>query len=147
MASTLLEHTREAHEEVERLERAIVIDFRTEAVTHKERLLQNHRVNRMLDETAKKSKKLVRFTSAKMYRPARKAGSKMTPPRVWVCNPFNPLCRIIDIISPRLPDCRPRPERLPILRRCVSLPRIFRPSRKKTTKTGGAQPCSISLLT
>mmetsp|Transcript_12726 Transcript_12726/g.30935 ORF Transcript_12726/g.30935 Transcript_12726/m.30935 type:complete len:500 (-) Transcript_12726:510-2009(-) len=58
MASTLLEHTREAHEEVERLERAIVIDFRTEAVTHKERLLQNHRVNRMLDETAKKSKKL-----------------------------------------------------------------------------------------
>lgn len=60
MASTLLEQTREAHEEVERLERAIVGDFKTEAVTHKERLLQNHRVNRMLDEMVKKTKRLVR---------------------------------------------------------------------------------------
>lgn len=56
----MLEQTREAHEEVERLERAIVADFKTEAVTHKERLLQNHRVNRMLDEMVTKTKRLVR---------------------------------------------------------------------------------------
>ena len=60
MASTLLEQTREMHEEVERLERAIVSDFKTEAVTHKERLLQNHRVNRMLDEMVTKTKRMVR---------------------------------------------------------------------------------------
>ena len=61
MASTLLEQTQEMHEEVERLERAIVSDFKTqEAVTHKERLLQNHRVNRMLDEMVTKTKRLVR---------------------------------------------------------------------------------------
>ena len=38
MASTLLERTRESHEEIERLERAVCADFRHEAVTHKERL-------------------------------------------------------------------------------------------------------------
>lgn len=58
MSSTLLEQTRQAHEEVERLERQIVADFKTEAITHKERLLQNHRVNRMLDDMASKSKRL-----------------------------------------------------------------------------------------
>ena len=34
MASTLLEQTREAHEECERLERFIVSDLKTEAITH-----------------------------------------------------------------------------------------------------------------
>mmetsp|Transcript_32269 Transcript_32269/g.79679 ORF Transcript_32269/g.79679 Transcript_32269/m.79679 type:complete len:502 (-) Transcript_32269:373-1878(-) len=57
--STLLEHTRAAHEECERLERAVVADFRgNEAVTHKDRLAQNHRVNRMLDEQVVKTKRL-----------------------------------------------------------------------------------------
>jgi len=60
MASTLLERTRESHEEIERLERAICADFRNEAVTHKERLAQNHRVRSMLDDMADKSKRLVR---------------------------------------------------------------------------------------
>ena len=58
MASTLLEQTREALEETERLERQIVADFKTEAITHKQRLMQNHRVNRMLDDMATKSKRL-----------------------------------------------------------------------------------------
>ena len=58
MASTLLEQTREAHEAIERLERFIVSDFKTEAVTHKERLAQNHRVNRALDEMASRAKRL-----------------------------------------------------------------------------------------
>lgn len=84
MASTLLEQTRGAHEEVERLERAIVSDFKTEAVTHKERLLQNHRVNRMLDEMVNKSKKLVRLRRA--ARATRdvvdlKSSHQQTPPR------------------------------------------------------------------
>ena len=60
MASTLLERTRESHEEIERLERAVCADFRHEAVTHKERLAQNHRVRSMLDDAATKSKRLVR---------------------------------------------------------------------------------------
>ena len=60
MASSLLERTRESHEEIERLERAICADFRNEAVTHKERLAQNHRVRSMLDDMADKSKRLVR---------------------------------------------------------------------------------------
>ena len=58
MASTLLEQMREAHEEVERLERFIASDFKTDAITHKERLLQNHRVNRALDEMVSKTKRL-----------------------------------------------------------------------------------------
>lgn len=58
MASTLLEQTRAAHEEVERLERFIASDFKTDAITHKERLLQNHRVNRALDEMVSKTKRL-----------------------------------------------------------------------------------------
>lgn len=60
MASTLLERTRESHEEIERLERAVCADFRHEAVTHKERLAQNHRVRSMLDDAATKAKRLVR---------------------------------------------------------------------------------------
>ena len=53
-----LEQMREAHEEVERLERFIASDFKTDAITRKERLLQNHRVNRALDEMVSKTKRL-----------------------------------------------------------------------------------------
>ena len=58
MASTLLEQTREAHEECERLERFIVADLKTEAITHKQRLRQGHRVNRALDAIAANAKRL-----------------------------------------------------------------------------------------
>ena len=58
MASTLLEQTREAHEECERLERFIVSDLKTEAITHKQRLRQGHRVNRALDAIAANAKRL-----------------------------------------------------------------------------------------
>ena len=58
MASTLLEQTREAHEECERLERFIVSDLKAEAITHKQRLRQGHRVNRALDAIAANAKRL-----------------------------------------------------------------------------------------
>ena len=77
MASTLLERTRESHEEIERLERAVCADFRHEAVTHKERLAQNHRVRSMLDDAATKAKRLVRASHELPIRNPKHAG----PPR------------------------------------------------------------------
>lgn len=49
MASTLLEQTRAAHEENERLERLIVKDLQQEVQGHRERLHQNHRVKNFVD--------------------------------------------------------------------------------------------------
>ena len=60
MASTLLEETRQAHEDAERLERLIAKDFRaTQPTTHKEKLLQSHRVRQMLDSIQEREVKLV----------------------------------------------------------------------------------------
>lgn len=83
MASTLLERTRESHEEIERLERAICADFRNEAVTHKERLAQNHRVRSMLDDMADKSKRLVRTsqTNRRGETPIATPRRRARPPR------------------------------------------------------------------
>ncbi|KAK9838337.1 hypothetical protein WJX81_005551 [Elliptochloris bilobata] len=61
MASTLLEQTRSAHEECERLERLIVRDFRTDAKGHTERLAQGHRVRKMLDQIKAQAEKLTRI--------------------------------------------------------------------------------------
>ena len=58
MASTLLEQTRESHEESERLERCIVRDLKTAAISHKQRLRQGHRVNRALDTMVETTKRL-----------------------------------------------------------------------------------------
>ena len=46
---------------MERLERVIVLDFKGETKTHKERLAQNHRVRRRLDAMQGGAKKLVRW--------------------------------------------------------------------------------------
>ncbi len=60
MASTLLEETRQAHDDIERLERLIVKDFATQQATaHKDKLLQSHRVRQMLDSIQERSAKLV----------------------------------------------------------------------------------------
>lgn len=48
MSSTLLEATRAAHEEVERLERVIVKDLQNEPTSNKDRLYQSHRVRNMI---------------------------------------------------------------------------------------------------
>ena len=78
MASTLLEQTREAHEECERLERFIVSDLKTEAITHKQRLRQGHRVNRALDAIAANAKRL-RITYADADRARGGAGVVWDP--------------------------------------------------------------------
>jgi hypothetical protein len=49
------------HEEVERLERLIVKDYRQEGVKgHRDKLMQNHRVRARLDQIADVSRKLLR---------------------------------------------------------------------------------------
>jgi splicing factor 3A subunit 3 len=59
MSSTLLELTRAAHEDVERMERLIVKDFQTEPNSNKERLYQNHRVRNMIDQVSSTTHKLI----------------------------------------------------------------------------------------
>lgn len=59
MSSTLLEVTRGAHEEVERLERLIVKDLQNEPETSKDRLFQSHRVRHMIDTITATTEKLV----------------------------------------------------------------------------------------
>ncbi|KAK9906790.1 hypothetical protein WJX75_008099 [Coccomyxa subellipsoidea] len=61
MASTLLEQTRAAHEECERLQRQIVRDFKSDVKGHREKLAQGHRVRKMLNELQVQSQKLVRI--------------------------------------------------------------------------------------
>ncbi|KIY97134.1 Splicing factor 3A subunit 3 [Monoraphidium neglectum] len=61
MANTFIEQIRVLHEEVERLERLIVKDYRQEGVKgHRDKLMQNHRVRARLDQIADVSRKLLR---------------------------------------------------------------------------------------
>jgi splicing factor 3A subunit 3 len=60
MASTLLEETRQYHEDMERLERLIVKNFKGEAKSHKDKLMQGHRVRQMLESLQERATKLVR---------------------------------------------------------------------------------------
>ncbi|BAT78813.1 hypothetical protein LR48_Vigan04g159600 [Vigna angularis] len=59
MSSTVLEVTRAAHEEVERLERLIVKELQNEPGTNKERLYQSHRVRNMIDTITSTTEKLI----------------------------------------------------------------------------------------
>jgi splicing factor 3A subunit 3 len=47
------------HEDLERLERIIVKDYKQEAKGHKEKLQQNHRVRKRMDEMQQIARKLV----------------------------------------------------------------------------------------
>ena len=58
--ATLLEQTRLAHEETERLERLIVAELSREARSHRERLAQTQRVAIMVDRIVDRAAKLVR---------------------------------------------------------------------------------------
>ena len=58
--ATLLEQTRLAHEETERLERLIVAELSREARSHRERLAQAQRVAVMVDRISDRASKLVR---------------------------------------------------------------------------------------
>ncbi|XP_020597573.1 splicing factor SF3a60 homolog isoform X2 [Phalaenopsis equestris] len=59
MSSTLLEVTRSAHEDVERLERLIVKELQREPASNRDHLLQSHRVRNMIDTIISTSHKLV----------------------------------------------------------------------------------------
>ncbi|EPS66442.1 hypothetical protein M569_08333 [Genlisea aurea] len=59
MSSTLLEVTRAAHEEVERLERLIVKDLQNEPATSRDRLYQSHRVRNTIEQIISTSHKLI----------------------------------------------------------------------------------------
>jgi hypothetical protein len=59
MSATLLEQTRAAHEEVERLEKCVVQELQRDTKSHKERLHQNHRVNNMILASLASTAKLV----------------------------------------------------------------------------------------
>lgn len=59
MSATLLEQTRAAHEEVEKVERLVVKDMQTESKSHKERLHQSHRVANMLEAIMTNTARLV----------------------------------------------------------------------------------------
>eukprot|EP00897_Mesotaenium_endlicherianum_P007234 jgi/Mesen1/6539/ME000334S05877 len=59
MAATVLEQTRAAHEDNERLERLIVKDLQQDVKGHKERLHQNHRVASFVDQIVTNSARLV----------------------------------------------------------------------------------------
>ncbi|KAL9163150.1 hypothetical protein ABFS82_06G022300 [Erythranthe guttata] len=59
MSSTLLEVTRAAHEEVERLERTVVKDLQTEPQNTKDRLYQSHRVRNMIEQITSTTHKII----------------------------------------------------------------------------------------
>lgn len=59
MSSTLLEVTRSAHEEVERLERSIVKELQNSQATSKDSLFQSHRIRHMIDTITATTEKLV----------------------------------------------------------------------------------------
>ncbi|KAI3751148.1 hypothetical protein L2E82_22194 [Cichorium intybus] len=59
MSSTLLELTRAAHEETEKLERLIVKDLQNEPASNKDRLSQSHRVRHMIDQITSTTHKLI----------------------------------------------------------------------------------------
>lgn len=67
MSSTLLEVTRAAHEEVERLERLIVKDLQNEPTSNKDRLFQSHRVRNMIDTITSTTEKLVSCLLFRLY--------------------------------------------------------------------------------
>lgn len=54
------------HEDLERLERVIVKDYKQDAKTHKEKLMQNHRVRKRIDEMQIIANKLVRHSRDKL---------------------------------------------------------------------------------
>jgi len=54
------------HEDLERLERVIVKDYKQDAKTHKEKLMQNHRVRKRIDEMQITANKLVRHSRNKL---------------------------------------------------------------------------------
>jgi splicing factor 3A subunit 3 len=60
MSNTLLERTRQLHEDIERAERLAAKDLKRTMTRYKDRLQQDHRTKRFIDEIQESSRKLVR---------------------------------------------------------------------------------------
>lgn len=60
MASTLLEQARQWHEDIEMDERLVAKDLKRSMTRYKDRLQQDHRVHRFVEDIQEKSRKLVR---------------------------------------------------------------------------------------
>jgi splicing factor 3A subunit 3 len=60
MSSTLLEQTRATHEEIERLQRGLIEEMKRAPKTHKDNVIQSHKVNKTLDRITDASKRLER---------------------------------------------------------------------------------------
>jgi hypothetical protein len=60
MASTLLEQTRQLHEDMERAERLVVKDLKRTMSKYRDKLQQDHRTKRFVDSIQENARKLVR---------------------------------------------------------------------------------------
>lgn len=67
MSSTLLDVTRAAHEDVERLERLVVKELQRDPANNRERHFQNHRVRHMIDLIRTTTDKLVIFLPSLIF--------------------------------------------------------------------------------
>jgi len=61
MSSTLLEQTRATHEEIERLQRSLIDEMKRAPKTHKDNVIQSHKVNTTLERIVEASKRLERI--------------------------------------------------------------------------------------
>ena len=77
------------HEDIERLERVIVKDFKQDVRTHKEKLMQSHRVRLRLDQIQESAQKLVSdrcwaLVANALCPAARMAPSRDRAPCAWL---------------------------------------------------------------
>eukprot|EP00892_Ulva_mutabilis_P000046 jgi/Ulvmu1/10041/UM059_0091.1 len=61
MANTLLEQTRQLHEDVERAERLVAKDLKRTMTKYKDKLQQDHRTKLFVDEVQEKARRLIRI--------------------------------------------------------------------------------------
>lgn len=59
MANTILEQTRQLHDDVERAERLVAKDLKRTMTKYKDKLQQDHRTKLLVDEVQEKSRRLV----------------------------------------------------------------------------------------
>lgn len=64
MANTLLEQTRQLHEDVEQAERLVAKDLKRTMTKYKDKLQQDHRTKLYVDEVQEKSRRLVSLSHA-----------------------------------------------------------------------------------
>ena len=83
MSNTLLERTRQLHEDIERAERLAAKDLKRTMTRYKDRVQQDHRTKRFIDEVQEASRKLVRLALCCLIQSASISGHHV---------PVSPLC-------------------------------------------------------